>query len=98
VIFNFKCAVKLDWLNQSSLHNWDWKNAVNPHFLHKDTSKARQLFATASLSNSSHGESVSPRRPDRLDGYWLSGLSSPIERQKPGVFLANAIHGFHFLT
>src|SRR4029453_5086985 len=38
---NFKRAVKLDWLNQSSLHNWDWKNAVSPHFLHKPTSNAR---------------------------------------------------------
>lgn len=37
----FKRAVKLDWFNQSSLHNWDWKNAVSPHFLHKPTSNAR---------------------------------------------------------
>jgi hypothetical protein len=34
-------VVKLDWFNQSSLHNWDWKNAVSPHFLHKPTSNAR---------------------------------------------------------
>src|SRR5437868_15079300 len=39
--FNFKRAVRLDWLNQSSLHNGDWKNAVSPHFLHKRTSEAR---------------------------------------------------------
>src|SRR5437773_10062819 len=39
--FNFKRAVRLNWLNQSSLHNGDWKNAVNLHFLHKRTSEAR---------------------------------------------------------
>src|SRR5438132_783617 len=39
--FNFKRAVRLNWLNQSSLHNGDWKNAVSPHFLHKRTSEAR---------------------------------------------------------
>ena len=39
--FNFKRAVRLNWLNQSSLHNGDWKNAVSPLFLHKRTSEAR---------------------------------------------------------
>src|SRR5438105_10057598 len=39
--FNFKRAVRLNWLNQSSLHNGDWKNAVSPLFLHKRTSETR---------------------------------------------------------
>ena len=39
--FNFKCAVRLNWLNQSSLHKLGWKNAVSPHFLHTPTNNAR---------------------------------------------------------
>src|SRR5438477_12537585 len=47
--FNFKRAVRLNWLNQSSLHNGDWKNAVSPHFC---------TNAQAKLVVIRHGESV----------------------------------------
>src|SRR5438552_4966733 len=66
---NFKRALKFDWLNQSSLHNWSWVicQSTTPMTL---SVRQRNVFASDLASRTMPAEPQKPSLYERLGGIY----------------------------